>query len=1336
MATVQMPDGQLVELPDDADDALKEKIRQKVEAIRANQPQPKGRSPTPAPDPQASSEIPLPEIKSSGYAGRGEFAPEAGAESAPIVTSQPQDPLAQVSKGVFGAVGAMVPKSLGEAIQMLTLPRPSEFESKDLPESEALGEAWRGEHGLEEQAKSITGTALQAAPLIHLPFTESPLRATPRDLSLVNAFRTLSREPESPTPLSDAATKEVTDATQEGKITEGIQPKRIRDGEGGAPAEAGGGGGIQPTTPVLPLKTRESVAPSGGGEGPQVEQPVQNGFVRLYHGSSSDSPQAGRDFTTSRQYAEDYAAKAEGTGAGKLWSVDVPEGSLKTHDEYGQPMTRVVVPDEVANQATPVTPPDTGAPPVAAKLLPGETQGDLLSSTQQEPLALVGEKGLDYDALQKAEEKAKAERAESEKGQMELGEKASDIAAELTKEEEARLKDEYEKGLLSDLEEHQQRGGRELLDAVKALGGLHPDEPHFGDLKEAFQKKAGFSKLATGEEGYRYKDIFKKNAPGADALVQALRQEGFDVEDPGHLADMLDTRFKTGKKVYGVEARAQEGGISGLEGYALGAAGTREIPIRGWKEMLEAGEQTPIETTDSIARAKGEIGKVVDTVGGGFRNLRDFITTDPIPKLTRSGLSDAAYEHASARNSVTHSVRHLLSRVFPDEYKNPAAMQRTGDILTKDNILGVYDQAKTRLEDAEPGTPEFDAASEQLSKIEEAHNLAAYDRDVSEAMNDPQVSKNIERWKTWVNPEMDRMYNEIKSLDPWTIQESRGRHFAARINLLPLNQAADLATFTDMSHGMPDLVTSNYRNPNIKADPFMRRAAGTGQYSTDPGLILTNSLARRYNEVTKLRFYNAIEKTGNGFITDAGVRSDMTNIGGEDLTRLAVKIPETNPKTGLTRPVEKSLWIKKSLAREARDVLNTDMSAPSNPVFKALTQVQLLQLADATAHMKNIHTVVANSLGASKPWQDAVRKLPFLATADTVGRIASVVREVAADTPAIRDEIAQMAKQGMIRPQYPSTGVQKITKMQDAIHDVDTASRIVLNRFWDNLAERGWVTDTPAARRQFVQRIGEYNGRLMGHFSRTLRNYGASPFIVAGRTFNAFSKRLLLGDPGFKAATPQAAALARSYQLTGLALATTVPAIINYVITGNFGGRPGTPIGAIDTGMNNDKGDKKLIDLFQLMGIRRGLRATGLGAVTEGLREGKSFNEIAGKAIEDITTTASHPWIGPGLGALYSGLSGKRLDLRGGPWPYAAKRVKEGGLKQYAENFRVTLKNQNPLLYGLVSPLVGETDDTYTQGLARGLLKAPMSAVGYAEKPGTSAFEPKREKQSEVKVRP
>ncbi len=59
-------------------------------------------------------------------------------------------------------------------------------------------------------------------------------------------------------------------------------------------------------------------------------------------------------------------------------------------------------------------------PSVAPKLLSGETQGDLISSTQKEPFALVGEKGTDFASQQAALEKSQVERAQSEKGQTDL----------------------------------------------------------------------------------------------------------------------------------------------------------------------------------------------------------------------------------------------------------------------------------------------------------------------------------------------------------------------------------------------------------------------------------------------------------------------------------------------------------------------------------------------------------------------------------------------------------------------------------------------------------------------------------------------------------------------------------------------------------------------------------------------------------------------------------------------------------------------------------------------------------------------------------------------------
>lgn len=124
-------------------------------------------------------------------------------------------------------------------------------------------------------------------------------------------------------------------------------------------------------------------------EAHERESQPQAGFVRLYHRASKGVGQAGRDFTPFRDYAQGYADKAgDGTG-GQVWYVDVPEGSLKTHDEYGQPLSRVIVPDEIADRARPLSneAASVGQPPTrteAPELQSASTQEPPPTSTKNE----------------------------------------------------------------------------------------------------------------------------------------------------------------------------------------------------------------------------------------------------------------------------------------------------------------------------------------------------------------------------------------------------------------------------------------------------------------------------------------------------------------------------------------------------------------------------------------------------------------------------------------------------------------------------------------------------------------------------------------------------------------------------------------------------------------------------------------------------------------------------------------------------------------------------------------------------------------------------------------
>lgn len=768
-----------------------------------------------------------------------------------------------------------------------------------------------------------------------------------------------------------------------------------------------------------------------------------------------------------------------------------------------------------------------------------------------------------------------------------------------------------------------------------------------------------------------------------------------------------------------------------------------------------------------VARENVPPSSSIDSVRNILRNVHDFVSIEPIPNLKRARVAGEARAHASARVATPYVVRDILSQVFPDQYADPAAMAKTIDVINKDNILGGYDTFMQRGMDAQIKAATAEATEKAAIKhrkdmdknppagltpkeigqlkmaattaINQAHSqaidsrreavawleraaqvgdkqdIAQLEADVNAAQGDPQIVANINRWKTIINPEMDRLYNEAKRIDPNTPQTGRGRIFGARINLLPETRAAEMAAFSDPNRPMPEAVTSNYRNPNVKRDPFMRAAKFTGAYSTDAQAVLTNVLGPRLNEVTKLRLFDALVAQGVA-VESAGSEDAPDLIQGQKPVSLAIKVPQTTD-SGTTMMVERNLWVRKDLAREVRDVLNTDMPLPSNPVSKFLTQIQLAQLTDATAHLKNIHTILASAPATRSVWTDAVRRLPILGSIDSIGRIIGVTRQVLSDSPEIRSELAGMAQQGLVRPEYPPTGIQKVLRGQQLIHSVDTASRVIMNRFFDNLVARGSVADTPENRASFVQQVGEYNRRLMGPFMRAARDSGLSPFVVAGRNFNRQAVRLLTGNPGVEASDNTEAAKMRGVNLaTGLVAATVLPALLNTVTTGSMGGRPGTPIGAWDIGRPpDDKGKHRVIDLFQILGIRRGLRATGINALVEGARGGESANNMIGDAVSDVTSAQAHPWLGPALGFTYQALTGKRLDLRGGPQPSVAKNV-GGGAAQYAENMRTALETQNPLLYSLISPLVGapqgqEGDSTLTR-LRKGLTKGPASAFG------------------------
>ena len=245
---------------------------------------------------------------------------------------------------------------------------------------------------------------------------------------------------------------------------------------------------------------------------------------------------------------------------------------------------------------------------------------------------------------------------------------------------------------------------------------------------------------------------------------------------------------------------------------------------------------------------------------------------------------------------------------------------------------------------------------------------------------------------------------------------------------------------------------------------------------------------------------------------------------------------------------------------------------------------------------------------------------------------------------------------------------------------------------YKNLVRRGLVEDTPANRREWVNQMGQYNPRLMGQFQRFFKDAGFSPFIVAGRNFNRMAMRRITMDPGVKAVSPKAAVEMRAIEAFGtIATLFAVPALANYLLTGSPGGRPGTKMGQIDTG-KDDEGKHVVIDPAQWTGHRRGLRISGLQAVIEGAQRGETRGRITQNVIRDIMGGVIHPWAGPAVNAASVGYTG-----------YSPGGYKESeNPKDYGANIMAALQQLNPAAEALLKGKTKGTGGLKEMGMSLG----------------------------------
>jgi hypothetical protein len=704
-------------------------------------------------------------------------------------------------------------------------------------------------------------------------------------------------------------------------------------------------------------------------------------------------------------------------------------------------------------------------------------------------------------------------------------------------------------------------------------------------------------------------------------------------------------------------------------------------------------------------------------------DMADILHGSIVPALTKAGALKETVQHAQANTWVAPHTNSRLAELFPDFYNEEGGLKMRAEFraFAKDSIVGEVNAMREELGkikaqilelegEYEKGTAkrggvaelnklieQRDNLEDAITDIYDAHDIEGYKRDVQAASKQNWIAKAAKKWAKIINKEVDEYDSTLNAYDP-NIEPARASPvFGVKMNILSEEQANRYKEFFDSDKEQTAPKMASYRKPDVRDMRRDKPGAYSPSISDDPFLTLSSLYAGRVNEVTKYKLYEALVRTGAGKWGEPSEKN--VQIDGVDAVKWQTKVPVRSEKGGKTTYRDRVLWVKPEVYQELEQVVDIKGRPESNPVLRKVTELQLLGIADFVSHAKNIQGVIANTLGQDTALKDFVNKIPLVGSANAIREIYSVAKEIAADTPRIRRELAEVAGTSGLRPEVEQQGAlaafNKLTHAHETLMIMDKSARIILNRRWKNLVDRGLAVPSEEGKIQFVNQIGQYNRRLMNRHVAAARDQGWSPFIVAGMGMNKFARKMIAGivtGPEFKTPSARASVEARLMQASGLAMAATIPALINLATTGNMNGRAGTPVGAIDFGPNFDTedGKRRTFDLFNLLMIRRGLRAFGINAAIEGIKEGKSFKMTSKDVLNDIITTTMHPFLGPGLGLAVETLTGKRLDLRAGyAGSYTARNV--GGIAQYVENFRTGLQQQNEFLYNAGGGFIYET---------------------------------------------
>jgi len=839
--------------------------------------------------------------------------------------------------------------------------------------------------------------------------------------------------------------------------------------------------------------------------------------------------------------------------------------------------------------------------------------------------------------------------------------------------------------------------GTQALDqAIQNIEQAPPLKPLPEDTEFLYEQKYD-TKSGPKSERYYQVDRTPDNPRGRTVDEATLRSEGYDTsglpgpeENPANSgSSQFSGAIGAGGTQGAVTGKALGILAGGATGGTLGFLGSNEKDDKLVHAVAGAiiggiGAAALMKGADAITRAK--VGQELDV-------LRRNIINENIPRLRNASeeSANAVFRYANAPQAAEDVAKDMQARVLGSQYKSPEFSKRLGSVWVEEQQRGL----KNSLEEAanNASTPEEAAQlRKQASKVVSTIGRESVFKNEAEfqaALNDPQIKQANEIFKQTVQPAAEARHlltggfdsreeyeaaiqEALKNGDPLPTVKlaAPGPNTGVFINQQPIFEEAKEVTGGSSPKG-------NLRNPLQRRSAFSKVRKGTAEeYNIDANSLIDRMVKGNYEDAAKRNMYTQLEKDGLGVALPPGERpADL------DTGRYGGSIPIEQRGSGSENI---QFWPDKSIERELRTALNTDgplsKAGIAHQLRGAMNLIQMRGLTDPVVHGANIIAGIASAPGGENFLTQVFRGMPIASSFDALGKVGMKVVDLIKDTPEIRSQIANLSEIGSIRPVYEGD-TNRISRF---LHTVDKAGRLALDDLYQTLVDRGLVQESEAGRRDFANRIGQYNSRLLGKYDAILKESGLSPFLVAGKNFNSIGLKQVgalggLSTGGVKAASKAASLQLRAAQTIGAySTLVAIPAVINYLAWGDPGGPEGTPLGKIALNESDD-GKRYYFDPAQLTLLRRGLRSTGLQAVLTGAQTGDNLNNVGGQAWRDVRNALIHPYAGPVPTAAVTALTGYNPTFHRVAETVTPIGQSPDTLRQLGANASAAFRNLNPV---------------------------------------------------------